>query len=42
MIDFTERVREESPQDSTYQKLVELVKDGTTRRYFTGGKLYVP
>ena len=48
--DFTERVRQEAPQDSTYQKLVEQVKDGTTRRYwlenellyFIGGKLYVP
>ena len=49
MADFTERVRQEAPQDSTYQKLVEQVKDGTTRRYwlenellyFIGGKLYV-
>ena len=48
--DFTERVRQEAPQDLTYQKLVEHVKDGTTRRYwlenkllyFTGRKLYVP
>ena len=48
--DFTERVRQEAPQDSTYQKLVEQVKEGTTRRYwlenklfyFTGGKPYVP
>ena len=31
--DFTERVRQEAPQDPTYQKLVEQVKDGTTRRY---------
>ena len=50
MVDFTERVRQEVPQDSTYQKLVEQVKEGTTRRYwlenellyFTRGKLYVP
>ena len=49
MADFTERVRQEAQQDSTYQKLVEQVKDGTTRRYwlenellyFIGGKLYV-
>ena len=48
--DFIERVRHEAPQDSTYQKLVEQVKEGTMRRYwlendllyFTGGKLYVP
>ena len=48
--DFTERVRQEAPQDSTYQKLVKQVKDGTTRRYWlenellysTGQKLYVP
>ena len=48
--DFTERVRREAPQDLTYQKLVEQVKEGTTRRYwlenellyFTRGKLYVP
>ena len=48
--DVTVQVRQEAPQDSTYQKLVEQVKDGTTRRYwlenellyFTGGKLYVP
>ena len=31
--DFTERVRREAPQDTTYQKLVEQVKEGTTRRY---------
>ena len=50
MADFIERVRREAPQDSTYQKLVEQVKEGTIRRYwlenkllyFTGGKLYVP
>ena len=49
VVDFTERVRQEAPQDSTYQKLVEQVRDDTTRRYwlenellyFTGGKLYV-
>ena len=48
--DFTERVRQEAPQDSTDQKLVKQVKKGTTRRYwleneliyFTGGKLYIP
>ena len=48
--DFTVRVRQEGPQDSSYQKLVEQVLDGTTRRYwlendllyFRGGKLYVP
>ena len=48
--DFKERVRHEALQDKTYQKLVEQVKSGTTRRYwlknellyFTGGKLYVP
>ena len=50
VVDFTERVRQEAPQDLTYQKLVEQVGDGTTKRYrleneflyFTGGKLYVP
>ena len=50
MANFTEVVRKETPQDSTYQKLVEQVKDGTTRRYwlenellyFTGEKTYVP
>ena len=50
MAGFTERVRHEAPQDSTYQKLVERVKEGTTRRYwlenqllhFTRGKLYMP
>ena len=50
MADFKERVGREAPQDSMYQKLVEQVKNGTTRRYwlenellyFTGGKLYVP
>ena len=50
VVDFTEQVRQEAPQDSTYQKLVEQVKEGTTRRYwlenkllyFIGGKLYVP
>ena len=50
MADFTERVRQEAPQDPIYQKLVEQVKDDTTRRYwlenkllyFTGRKLYVP
>ena len=50
VVDFKERVRHEAAQDSTYQKLVEQVKEGTTRRYwlenellyFTGGKLYVP
>ena len=48
--DFTVRVRQEGPQDSSYQKLVEQVLEGTTRRYwqencflyFRGGKLYVP
>ena len=48
--DFKERVRLEAAQDLTYQKLVEQVKEGTTRRYwlenellyFRGGKLYVP
>ena len=47
---FKERVRHEVAQDSTYQKLVEQVKNGTTRRYwlenellyFMGSKLYVP
>ena len=47
---FTEQVRQEAPQDSTYQKLVEQVRDDTTRQYwlenellyFTGGKLYLP
>ena len=33
MADFTEQVRREVPQDSTYQRLVEQVKEGTTRRY---------
>ena len=50
MADFKERVRHEVAQDSMYQKLVEQVKDGTTRQYwlenellyFTRGKLYVP
>ena len=49
-VDFTMRVRRKAPHDSTYQKLVEQVKEGTTRRYrlenellyFTRGKLYVP
>ena len=48
--DFKERVRLEASYDSKYQRLVEQVKEGTTRRYwlenellyFTGGKLYVP
>ena len=48
--DFKQRVRLEAAQDSTYQKLVEKVRDGTTRRYwlenellyFREGKLYVP
>ena len=30
---FIEQVRQKTPQDSTYQKLVEQLKDGTTRRY---------
>ena len=50
MADFKERVRHETAQDLTYHKLVEQVKNGTTRRYFlenellyfTRGKLYVP
>ena len=50
MADLIDRVRQEALQDSTYQNLVEQVKDGTTRRYWlenellysTGGKLYVP
>ena len=50
MADFTGRVRQEAPQDSTYQKPIEQVRDGTTRRYwlenellyFIGGNLYVP
>ena len=29
--DFIERVRQEAPQDPTYQKLVEQMKDGTKR-----------
>ena len=29
--DFTVRVRQEGPQDSSYQKLVEQVLEGTTR-----------
>ena len=48
--DLKEWVRLEAAQDSMYQKLVEQVKNGTTRRYwlknellyFRGGKLYVP
>ena len=48
--DFTERIRQETPQDLIYQKLVMQGKDGTTRRYwlenellyFTGRKFYVP
>ena len=32
--DFTEQVRQKAPQDSKYQKLVEQVKDGTTRQYW--------
>ena len=47
---FKQRVRPEATQDSTYQKLVEQVKEDTTRRYwlengllyFRGGKIYVP
>ena len=44
---FTVRVRQEGPQDSSYQKLVEQVLEGTTclengLLYFRGGKLYVP
>ena len=50
MAEFIEQVKQEAPQDSTYQKLVEQVKEGITRRYwlenkllyFIGGKLYVP
>ena len=50
MVDFTEQVRQEAPQDQAYQKLVEQVKEGITRQYwlenkllyFIGGKLYVP
>ena len=34
VVDFIKRVRQEAPQDSTYQKLVEQVKDCTTRRYW--------
>ena len=30
MANFKERVRHEATQDSTYQKLVEQVKEGTT------------
>ena len=32
--DFKQRVRLEAAQDSTYQKLVEQAKEGTTRRYW--------
>lgn len=50
VVDFTTRVRQEVPQNSTYNKLVEQVKEGTTRRYwfddgllyYVGKKLYVP
>ena len=31
--DFKEQVRHEAAQDSTYQNLVDKVKEGTTRRY---------
>ena len=38
---FTVRVRQEGPQDSSYQKLVEQVLEGTTRRYWLeNGLLY--
>ncbi|RVW77251.1 RNA-directed DNA polymerase-like [Vitis vinifera] len=41
VVDFTTRVRQEVPQNSTYNKLVEQVKEGTTRRYwFDDGLLY--
>ena len=49
MADFIEQVRQEAPQYLKNQKLVEQVKEGTTRRYwlenellnFTRGELYV-
>ena len=31
VVDFTKRVRQEAPQDSAYQKLVEQVRDGSMR-----------
>ncbi|RVW96894.1 Transposon Tf2-8 polyprotein [Vitis vinifera] len=48
--DFSARVRQEAPQDSIYNKLVDQVKEDTTRRYWlddgllyhVGRKLYVP
>ena len=48
--DFSARVRQEAPQDSIYNKLVDQVKEDTTRcywlddglLYYVGRKLYVP
>ena len=50
VVDFTTRVKQEALQDSAYNKLVEQVKEGTTRHYwledkllyYVGRKLFVP
>ena len=50
VVDFTTRVKQEALQDSAYNKLVEQVKEGTTKHYwledkllyYVGRKLFVP
>ena len=39
VIDFKQRVSLEAAQDSTYQKMVEQVKEGTIRRYWLKNEL---